>query len=620
MNKLSPLDEEIYSCLDLDNPNSFFLFAGAGTGKTRSLVTVLQKFRDENIHRLRLNGQKVAIITYTNAACDEIKHRLEFDSAFVISTIHSFSWELIKPFHDDIKEWVRVHTQEDLTILREKQRKGRAGTKAAIDRERQIESKKKRLVRLEKITSFTYSPNGINSGHDSLNHAEVIKIASDFLDNKPLMQKILIRKFPILLIDESQDTKKELIEAFFKIQATYSGEFSLGLFGDTMQRIYMDGKKDLGHDLPESWAKPIKEINYRCPKRIITLINKIRGEQPQKPAETNEDGLVRLFVVDSNSVSNKSEIEQRIAAQMAEDTGDDKWNSLGEEVKVLTLEHLMAANRGRFQDFFLPLYKMSKDSTGLLDGTMPGIPFFVQRLIPLIDAVNSNNDFGVAEILKTHSPLLDRKKLKESENAIEQIKKTKSALEDLFSLWTKDSEPSLIDILQKIYQLHLLPIPDVLLPIAQRTVEDLSADDAEESKYRDHVIDAWDAALQSPFSQVETYANYISDKSSFGTHQGVKGLEFPRVMVILDDPEARGFLFSYEKLLGAKKPTARDLENEAEGKETSIDRTRRLFYVTCSRAEKSLAIVTYTNHPAKVKEYALTQEWFEEKEIIDVSV
>lgn len=32
------VDDEIYSCLDLDNPKSFFLFAGAGSGKTRTLV------------------------------------------------------------------------------------------------------------------------------------------------------------------------------------------------------------------------------------------------------------------------------------------------------------------------------------------------------------------------------------------------------------------------------------------------------------------------------------------------------------------------------------------------------------------------------------------------------
>ena len=87
-------------------------------------------------------------------------------------------------------------------------------------------------------------------------------------------------------------------------------------------------------------------------------------------------------------------------------------------------------------------------------------------------------------------------------------------------------------------------------------------------------------------------------------------------MVILDDEEARGFLFSYEKLFGAKEPTATDKRNENEGKETSIDRTRRLFYVTCSRAEKSLAIVAYTKEPEKVYRYVLTQGWFGEDELI----
>ncbi|MEO1523464.1 MAG: UvrD-helicase domain-containing protein, partial [Cyanobacteria bacterium J06633_2] len=74
-NTTDSVDDEIYSCLDLDSPKSFFLFAGAGSGKTRSLVEVLKRFRQNSIHRLRRNGQKVAVITYTNAACDEIKRR-----------------------------------------------------------------------------------------------------------------------------------------------------------------------------------------------------------------------------------------------------------------------------------------------------------------------------------------------------------------------------------------------------------------------------------------------------------------------------------------------------------------------------------------------------------------
>jgi len=406
-NKLSGVDDEIYSCLSLENPKSFFLFAGAGSGKTGSLVRVLQKFRDENVQELRLNGQKVAIITYTNAACDEIKRRLDFDSTFVVSTIHSFCWELIKPFQADIREWLDNNLKIELGDLELAQSKARGKNKTFIDREKKILTKQKRLDCLNEIRAFTYNPNGTNSSRDSLNHAEVIKIASEFLDCKDLMQKILVRKYPILLVDESQDTKKELIEALFKIQLTFSSEFSLGLFGDTMQRIYTDGKKDLGENLPDGWVKPIKKINYRCSKRVITLINQIREEQPQDPGDKNDEGVVRLFIVDSASTSNKIEIEKGISNQMACCTDDAGWENL-EEVKILTLEHKMAAKRGGFLEFFRPLYDMKKNHTGLMDGTMPGMPFFIKKLLPLIKAILANDDFKVADLMKHNSPLLDR--------------------------------------------------------------------------------------------------------------------------------------------------------------------------------------------------------------------
>jgi DNA helicase II / ATP-dependent DNA helicase PcrA len=86
--------------------------------------------------------------------------------------------------------------------------------------------------------------------------------------------------------------------------------------------------------------------------------------------------------------------------------------------------------------------------------------------------------------------------------------------------------------------------------------------------------------------------------------------------VIIDDEEARGFSFSYEKLFGAKEKSTTDKKNENEGKETSIDRTRRLFYVTCSRAERSLAIVLYSDKPDAIKKHVLTEGWFDENEIL----
>lgn len=87
-------------------------------------------------------------------------------------------------------------------------------------------------------------------------------------------------------------------------------------------------------------------------------------------------------------------------------------------------------------------------------------------------------------------------------------------------------------------------------------------------------------------------------------------------MVLMDDTEARGFMFGYEKFFGAKELSASDLSNEFEGRDNSVSRTRRLFYVTCSRAKKSLALVLYTSAPEAVKMQMLRNEWFDEHEIL----
>ncbi|RCW63164.1 UvrD-helicase domain-containing protein [Saliterribacillus persicus] len=616
------VDEEIFGCMNLDNPKSFFLFAGAGSGKTRSLVEVLKKFRKGNIDQLRRNAQKVAIITYTNVACDEIKRRLEFDSAFQVSTIHSFAWGLIKPYTNDIKEWLREGLKLEVKELIEKQDKAKStSTKTYADRASKIDSKTKRIKSLDSIRKFTYNPNGDNTGTSCLNHSEVINIAGEFINNQSLLQSVLVRKYPILLIDESQDTKKELVDAFFEVQKNKSGCFTLGMFGDSMQRIYTDGKIDLDQNIPDTWAKPAKTINYRCPKRITALINKIRSSVDGQEQIPNKDyeGNVRLFVVDARNQIDKNDIESEISNHMAELSGDNNWNSSQADVKVLTLEHHMAARRGGFSAFFAPLYAESKLKTGLLDGTLQGVSLFANQILPLIKARQSRDDFAVARIARKYSPLLRKEALQSSSNSIQKISETRKAVDSLFSLWSNNSNPSLNHILREVYRSGLFQVPEALIPIAKRLSDntDMTVKESqEESTDRDSIIDAWDGALECSFNEFKKYVKYINDESQFGTHQGIKGLEFPRVMVVLDDEEAKGFLFSYEKLFGAKAPSETDVKNKRDGKETSIERTRRLFYVTCSRAEKDLAIVAYTKEPEKVNGYAVSEGWFEKDEVI----
>lgn len=74
-------------------------------------------------------------------------------------------------------------------------------------------------------------------------------------------------------------------------------------------------------------------------------------------------------------------------------------------------------------------------------------------------------------------------------------------------------------------------------------------------------------------------------------------------------------MFSYDKLFGIKELSKSDNERIAEGKETGIDRTARLFYVACSRAKESLAIVAYIDDLNQLNTRLLELEWFSTNEI-----
>ena len=185
----------------------------------------------------------------------------------------------------------------------------------------------------------------------------------------------------------------------------------------------------------------------------------------------------------------------------------------------------------------------------------------------------------------------------------------------LLALWDHDAKPTFRTVLESIACSHLLYIPDALRNHLRR-VNDAQVQNAEKnSEGEDAYDDAADrfaaraAAIENfldvPFEQIKPYGSYVSGKAPFDTHQGVKGLEFPRVMVIMDDSEARGFMFKYEKLFGG-----------ADQDDKTAASTRRLFYVTCSQAEASLALVAYSTEPERVRSHVISAGWFEEAEVV----
>ncbi|CAM5652667.1 ATP-dependent DNA helicase Rep [Mycolicibacterium aubagnense] len=599
------VDEEIKKCLDLDNPKSFFLFAGAGSGKTSSLVTALKHIQKTMRRRLQLRGKRVAVITYTTAARDEIIRRTEFDPMIAVSTIHSFAWSMINGFNDDIREWLRVKLKTDILDLETKEAKGRRGTKASAERLADIASKHRRLERLDTIKRFVYSPDTDNRGRDALNHAEVLQLASTFMQSKPALGQILRDGYPIIFVDESQDTNRHIVEALFAFQDMHREHVVLGLFGDMMQRIYGDGQPGLGENLPSDWSTPVKKLNFRCPRRVVELLNKIRestDKQVQIPRSTAVEGHVRIFVFPSEG-KDKAESERAVSHCMAELTGDFEWTN-EDAVKTLILEHRMAALRMGFDDLLGALYPVSQFRTALLDGSLPLVNFFSNLILPLWD--RKDDKFAVARIIRQISPLASADALKQAMDESAQLAKAQAAVDALTGLLDTDAAVTFREVAQNIAASDLFALPDhikVALAWAGRGSDDDDGTDPEFPEERSDRDKGISDFLDVHFRQIRSYAQYVGRKARFDTHQGVKGLEFPRVMVVMDDREARGFLFKYDKLFSGSAEDA------------TIASTRRLFYVTCSRAERSLALVAYADDPMSVKKFLLGNGWFKPDEI-----
>jgi DNA helicase-2/ATP-dependent DNA helicase PcrA len=176
-------------------------------------------------------------------------------------------------------------------------------------------------------------------------------------------------------------------------------------------------------------------------------------------------------------------------------------------------------------------------------------------------------------------------------------------------------DPSFRDVAKAILTTGLFTVPEAVTTVVLKDKLDaVPADvEAEAADPLPEYAAAVEEFLDVPFAQIEPYASYVSGGSAFDTHQGVKGLEYPRVMVVIDDVETRGFMFKYDKLFSAGVDGA----NDSGDAESTVGRTRRLFYVTCSRAKESLALVGYSADPRALAAQLVSTGWFERGEVIE---
>lgn len=630
--------EDICGYIAAVPPRSFFLFAGAGSGKTRTLVEALRRVTGVVEHeagrqyaeRLRSRGQSVRVITYTKNATAVITGRLGDNYLTVVSTIHSFCWELIKGFDEDIREAMLARKAKKLTDAKAYSM-GKVKGESDKDREKyaEIEAEAAELRRTE---TFIYHPDRNTYGQGALSHAEVLEVTAWLIRERPTLQRILTDRHPLILIDESQDTMKGVLDALFELSKNRPGHITLGLIGDHRQRIYPDGHDDLPSHVPNDWARPALQMNHRSQERIVKLINRIWAAdiegrtQPktgvaQHPRTEKNGGTVRIFVGDTKKdTADKIRIEGECALAMAAETASAAWQEHVRSYKTLALEHKLAARRGGFFDAYSAMDLLDKDAaTPKSNGERTG-PTMVRPLLgPMLDLAEclqpdrSLNEFAAMDVLRRHGVLANLPQTRAERQAV--LDNIHAAVTDFAAAIFKD-DATVRHVLAPLLKRGLFEADSRLV----QAYGDASAPPPEpkvkskEAK-EDRRKRGWHALFKTSWREVGRYRAYLSGEAELATHQVVKGSEFKHVMVIMDDEEAGGNWFSYDKLFGAEELSPTDKDNVEDGNETIIDRTLRLLYVTCSRAEESLALILWAKNPNAALDAIKRSGWFAAGEV-----
>ncbi len=524
----------------------FRLEAGAGAGKTYSLIRALRWLIDKRQVALSRKQQQVACITYTNVAKDEIIERIDRNRLIEVATIHSFCWTLVSGFQQQLRS--RVAEMDHWSVKLEE-------SGGIQDR------------RVEYNLGFRF----ITGDIVSLHHDDVIPLTVDLMDS-PKFRTLLTAKFPIILIDEYQDTDALWISAIKKHFLDHGTGPQFGFFGDHWQKIYGSGCGELNHPAVKQIGK---KANFRSTQTIIQKLNNIRPELPQFPEDLNSTGQVKVFHTNNWSGERRSgkggghwtgdlpETEARSAYNRVLDLLEaDGWNFAPDETKVLMLTHrVLAAEQGysnivgAFQyrdDFLIPDH--------------PHLKFFKERLEPARSAFAAKRFGEMMEAFSSRIPVLQGSGDKD---------KWSEMMTNIIALADKAPIGVIVDFMQEA---GLPPLPDDMV----RLENALSEFDEEAGEPMERRLIELLKLRQVPYSEVQALVHYLNGYSPFETKHGVKGLEYENVLIVF----GRGWnQYNFGQMLEWVN------EGVPDGKDTTFQRNRNLFYVCCSRAKQRLSLL-----------------------------
>jgi Superfamily I DNA and RNA helicases len=595
----------------IEEHKSFVLEAGAGSGKTYTLIQTLNYLIQNKGEDLKKTIRKIVCITYTNVAKNEIKSRIENNELVLVSTIHEFLWGSIKQFQKQLK--IELCKLNEINFEKDKA-KGKTSS-------RYIE---KLVDRIDSVNRVEYNDTSFNDFENGIiQHDDVIEIAKMMYENYPLLTDIVYAKYPYVFVDEYQDTAKETIFCLIDCLLMRNSEkVVIGFYGDSHQKIYDYGVGDLEKYYISNGGQielVKKEENYRSSLSVVDLLNNFRKNIQQRPQREIQGSAKFIYwakhpvkpaknirVFNAEIAVTKNQIYDNVVKKISE-LG---WVFEGDtNSKILVLANSRVAQRAGFGNLYSIFSTRFGQSTKerLLDRNHHLVTFFVgsidkktsqERKIGLehlINYWNEGNQNEIIRFIRKNGTILDgefkysqKKQIAESIDKISANRKDWK-IKDVYEFVTSNGLVFNNKFNEFVERLSIDPA-------------DLTTDEERERQTKDKTL--YGAFMELPYTELLCFWKYVQNNTAFSTKHGTKGDEFSNVLTVIDDTE------------WVQEYNFKNFFNDTEERPERKLRTRNLFYVECSRTIENLIVLCLSD----LDNTAITniKTWFGDKNVFDI--
>lgn len=616
------VEDEVTQALKcISKGESFILTGGAGSGKTYSLISLIEEVSK------KYPSRSIVCITYTNNAVAEIKGRISNEKLHV-STIHEFIWSVISKYQREMKE-VITQLVNDISETLFRYPIG-------------FDDSNPFIIEFLDNSEITYDEYyNLKSDEDSsISHDHILVVAEQMFKKYEKLSDILKDIANFIFVDEYQDTSPLISKILNEHIARSNKKSIIGFFGDAMQAIYDDG---VGSIDDTSLVRINKKQNRRNPQAVLDVSNQFRDDGiKQVPSEDSTAKNMENGRIIKGSAKFIYAKDIDTLSSIRDSTFFENWEfDNPKETKELWLVHRANAKMSGFEKLY-ELYNsdkiielISKVRAKKLD--LPAEISFSEAVTkaeifrgrgsskkPYIDSDIFLPYLKVYESLKS-KPWLEVEKYRIAKDSLlsykyngltdsyegrtlrDRILKKLDTIYELIELYqnkkindflrktsrkinTYNDKKKLSLGMKKFDNLENITIEEAI--ITANEVLRLPEDESFENYINERGYYLWESIKNLPFEEFISSIRYQKEYLPYATQHSVKGSEFDNVLVVLDNMQWRNYNFNL--LFNSPVPS------------TSVyNRTKKMFYVCITRAKRNLIVFMPTSDVAIIQQAEL---------------